>query len=412
MANSNNIISQPVRFNSDIRVVSKQNAANLGAMSRNVAAVNKQSKCKPMNVALTGAEPPFFYTEEARMAAYKKVCYGLTNIPCFSRAGQMKEWMRGNTASTYPTNKPWMTKGEAWSLRTATIGRAIDWKDYNQNAQPIVLSIGPETLEIPLAGRVYVDVELGYTGITVQDLCQQGVWLPYGSVQHSDASNPTDLRLGLCFIRSGTSSKAGMVFVDRFAYEYSGEFSFSFLASQFNNVFSAPTGKYNVFLFLGAMDVMPDAGELVSVGNQTGVFYPINESEIQMTVQNRASQLVITVSGGKDTESQRTVSFRFEIQNQSNYGTYVYMRVDLVQGDADYVLDSVYLGGRQYLAPRGQSGCIYSHSGTLDAKGQSTDLKVKAVIEVYETDTSFEPVETIEKTSNVLVGTLPLPDVN
>lgn len=412
MANKNNIISAPVRVDSDIRVVSKQNVANLGAMSRNVVAVNKNSKCKPMSVALVGAEPPFFYTEEARMAAYKKVCYGLTNIPCFRLAAQMTEWMRGKTASTYPTNKPWMTKEEAWSLRTATIGRAIDWKDYNQYAQPIVLSIGPETLEIPLAGRVYVDVELGYTGITVQDLCQQGVWLPYGSVQHSEASNPTDLRLGLCFIRSGTSSKAGMVFTDRFAYEYSGEFSFSFLASQFNNVFSAPTGRYNVFLFLGSMDLMPGKDELVSVGNQAGVFYPINESEMQMTVQNRASQLDIYISGGKDTESQRTVNFRFEIHNRSDYGIYVSMRVDLIQGDANAVLDSQYLGGRQYLAKRGQNGSIYSHSGSLDAQGQSTDLRVRAVIEVFETDTSFEPVETIEKTSNVSVGTLPLPDVN
>lgn len=410
--NSNGVITAPVRQDADVRIVLQETTHNLSALCLS-SKVNKWSKFKPQSVAVGGGtEPLFFADQAAREAAFKKGCYGLTNIPCFSRAGQMTEWMRGNTASTYPTNNPWMTKADAWSWRKPTRYRLGDFNNYNHNAQPMVLSIEPETLEIPLAGRVYVDVELGYTGITVQDLCQQGVWLPYGSVQHSGASNPTDLRLGLCFIRSGTSSKAGMVFVDRFAYEYSGEFSFSFLASQFNNIFSAPAGTYKAFLFLGAMDVMPDAGELVSVGNQTGVFYPINESEMQMTIQNRASLLVISISGGKDAESRRTVSFRFEIQNQSNYGTYVNMRVDLVQGDAEFVLDSWYFGGRRYLAPRGQDGSIYHYEGNLDAKGLSTDLKVKAVIEVYETDTSFEPVETIEKTSNVLVGTLPTPDVN
>lgn len=408
--NSNGVITAPVRQDADARVVLQETTHNLSALCLS-SKINKQSKCKPQSVAVGGGiEPLFFADQAAREAAFKKGCYGLTNIPCFSRAAQMTEWMKGNTASTYPTNKPWMTKADAWSWRKPTRYRLGDFNKYNHNAQPIVLSIGPETLEIPLAGRVSVNVELGYTGITVQDLCQQGVWLPYGSVQHSEASNPTDLRLGLCFIRSGTSSKAGMVFTDRFAYEYSGEFSFSFLASQFNNVFSAPTGRYNVFLFLGTMDLIPDG--LMSVGNQTGVFYPINESEMQMTIQNRASQLVITIGGSKDTEAQRTVDFRFEIQNQSNYGTYVSMRVDLVQGDAESVLDSWYFGGRKYLAPRGQDGSIYSYSGNLDAKGQSTDLKVKAVIEVYETETSYQPIETIEKTSNVLVGTLPLPDVN
>lgn len=410
MANSNGVITAPVRQREDVRAVLQVTTNDLSELCKS-SAVNISSKFKPMHVTIgAGADPIFFANQAAREAAFKKCCYGITNIPCFSRAAQMTEWMNGNTAGTYPTNYPWMNKGQAWSWRVPTVCRLGDFNGYNHKAQPIVLSIGPETLEIPLAGTVYVDVELGYSGITVQDLCQQGVWLPYGSVQHSEASNPTDLRLGLCFIRSGTSSKAGMVFADRYAYEYSGEFSFSFLASQFNNVFSAPTGKYNVFLFLGAMDAMPDG--LVSIGNQTGVFYPINESEMQMTVQNRASQLVIFISGGKDTESQRTVNFRFEIQNQSDYGTYVSMRVDLIQGDANAVLDSQYLGGRQYLAKRGQNGSIYSHSGSLDAQGQSTDLKVRAVIEVFETDTSFEPVETIEKTSNVSVGTLPLPDVN
>lgn len=410
--NSNGVITAPVRQEADVRIVLQETTHNLSALCLS-SKVNKYSKCKPQSVAVGGGtEPLFFADQTAREAAFKKGCYGLTNIPCFSRAAQMTEWMRGNTSLTYPTNKPGMNKGDAWSWRKPTRYRLGDFNKYNHNAQPIVLSIEPETLEIPWIGTVYVDVELGYTGITVQDLCQQGVWLPYGSVQHSEASNPTDLRLGLCFIRSGTSSKAGMVFTDRFAYEYSGEFSFSFLASQFNDVFSAPTGSYTVFLFLGAMDLMPDKDELVSVGNQTGVFYPINESEMQMTIQNSASLLVITVSGGKDTEAQRTVDFRFEIQNQSNYGTYVNMRVDLVQGDTESVLSSWYFGDRHYLAPRGQDGSVYSYSGNLDAKGQSTDLKVKAVIEVYETGTSFEPVETIEKTSNVLVGTLPTPDVN
>ena len=410
MANSNGAITAPVRQDADVRVVLKETTHNLSALCLS-SKVNIWSKCKPQSVAVNGGtEPIFFANQAAREAAFKKGCYGLTNIPCFSRAAQMTEWMRGETALTYPTNNPGMSKASAWSWRQPTKCRLGDFNKYNHNAQPLVLSIGPETLEIPLSGTVYVNVELGYSGITVQDLCQQGVWLPYGSVQHSEASNPTDLRLGLCFIRSGTSSKAGMVFADRYAYEYSGELSFSFLASQFNNVFSAPRGKYNVFLFLGAMDAMPDG--LVSIGNQTGVFYPINESEMQMTVQNRASQLVISISGGKDTESQRTVNFRFEIQNQSDYGTYVSMRVDLIQGDANAVLDSQYLGGRQYLSKRGQNGSIYSHSGSLDAQGQSTDLRVRAVIEVFETDTSFEPVETIEKTSNVSVGTLSLPDVN
>ena len=408
MSHKNDVISSPVDIDGDIRVVSRQNSHGLNALS-NGEAVNKYSKCKPMSVALVGAEPPFYNSNENRMALYKKVCYGLTNIPCFSRAAQMTEWMKGNTAGTYPTNYPWMNKGQAWAHRKATIGRTYDWDGYNHFAQPIVLSV-PSSLEVPFAGTVYVDVELGYTGITVQDLCQQGVLLPYGSVQHSEASNPTDLRLGFCFVKSGTSSKAAMVFTPRFAYEYSGQFSFSFLASQFSSVFSAPAGTYTAFVFLGAMDVMPTG--LVSVGNQTGVFYPINCSEVQMTITNRASDLMLYLTGGKDTAGQRNVNFRFEIQNRSNYAAYIEIRIELLQGDANGVLDTWYAGGRKSLAKRGQTGDAYSVTGTLDAKGLSSDLKVRAVVEVFETDTSFQSIEQIEKTSVVAIGSeiTPLPE--
>lgn len=408
MAHSNNVISAPVDIVADIRTVSRQTSHSLNALS-NGEAVNKWSLCKPMSVALVGAEPVFYYSNEARMALYKKVCYGLTNIPCFSRAAQMTQWMKGNTASTYPTNYPWMTKGQAWAHRKATIGRAFDWVGYNHFAQPIVLNV-PTSLEIPFAGTVYVDVELGYTGITVQDLCQQGVLLPYGSVQHSEASNPTDLRLGFCFIKSGTSSQAAMVVAPQYAYEYSGEFSFSFLASQFSSVFSAPAGTYTAFMFLGAMDVMPTG--LVSVGNQTGVFYPINCSEVQMKITNRASDLTVSIFGTKDTAGQRDVKFNFNIINRSNYGAYINITIYLVQGDAEMVLDSWYVGGRKYLAPRGQDGDAYSvTNGSLDAKGLSSDLKVKAVIDVFETETSAQAIEQIVKTSAVTIGSeIPLPN--
>lgn len=120
MANSNGIITGPVRQWSDVRSVLQESTTSQIALcsSKNI---NNNSKVRPQGTNLgVGSEPVFYsngtYAEQlvARNAAYKKGCYGLTNIPCFTRAVNMMDWMMGQTAATYPTNKPWMTKGESW----------------------------------------------------------------------------------------------------------------------------------------------------------------------------------------------------------------------------------------------------------------------------------------------------------
>lgn len=402
MANSNGNITAPVRQYSDARAVLQVASTGLAALC-NSDEVNTWSLCKPQKVAVDGtAEPKFFADQTAREAAFKKGCYGLTNIPFFTRAQNMVDWMRGTTGSTYPSNYPGMTKAESWSWRKPTVYRQLDFDKYNHKAQPPVLSIDPVTLSVPVAGTVYVDVELGYTGIRVQDLCQQGVWLPYGTEQHSSACNPTLLRLGLCFVKSGTSTKSAVVFSDKYALDESNSLSFSFLASQFSSVFTAAqmSGNFKVFLFLGAMDSMPSG--MVGVSNQTGEFYPINCSEMTMKVQNQAANLTVSISGNKDTESQRSVNYSFWVQNRSTTGYYVSIEIRLMQGVG--VLDSMTLGGRRYLARGGASGDIYSSSGSLDAKGLNSDLKVLATVEIYETDTATQPIDTVERSATVMIG--------
>ena len=190
---------------------------------------------------------------------------------------------------------------------------------------------------------------------------------------------------------------------DKLAFNESSSMSFYFLASQFANAFTSPSGTYTAFLFLGAMDVIPIG--LTAIGSQQGVFYPITASETKTRITQKASDLPITVSGWKDTAGQRNVDFRFEIQNRSNYSAYIEMCVELLNGTV--VMDTWYIGSRRYLAPRSQTGDVYTATGNLDAKGLSSSLKVKAVIDVFETATSGQAIERIEKESAVTIGTLP-----
>lgn len=407
MANSGGIITGPIRLWSDVRSVLGVATGSQGELCLS-SKINLSSKVKPQSVNLgTGAEPTFYsngsYAEQlvARNEAIKKGCYGLTNIPCFTRAINMRDWMRGKTASTYPTNMPGMGKGEAWTWRKPTRFRKIDFDGYYHNAQPMVTGITPKNVSVPLAGTCYIDVNLNSNSreIRVQDLCQLGVWLPYGSLQHSSASAPYNLYLGLCIVKnSETSPLAGMVFSDQYASDESSIVSFCFTGSQFGKIFKSG-GTFSTFVFLGAMDVMPDG--LVEINSQQGTFYPINCSETRIAYTNQAADLSISVSGGMSATG-RGVTARFEINNRSSTGIYIVPRVELLSGDAYAVVDTAYLGSRQYLAAKGN---FVRNDISLNQNG-STDLSIRAVIEVYESDTAFEPIETISTTPKAVTSGL------
>lgn len=319
MANSNKIISSPVAQYADARAVTQNTAKGLIALCTS-GLININSKCKPQSVALSGEKETLFFSDQAaREAAFKRTCYGLTNIPCFTRAMNMMDWMMGQTASTYPTNMVNQGKANAWSWRKPTINRQGDFNKYDQLAQPLVTGYSKSKLIVPMVGTAYLGVNTSYrsTEITIRDLCSKGVWLPYGSVMHSDASNPTNLHLGLCIVNSSTTSRrGGMIVREDFALNESSDVTFSFLATQFANVFTAPNGTYTIFVFLCAMDVLPIG--LTRIANQTGVFYPINCSEVKMTIAQQSTELRITVSGSRDTETSKTVNGFFQIYNASS----------------------------------------------------------------------------------------------
>ncbi len=397
MANSNGVISDPIRIGADIRTVTKQTTTDFGVMSRNAAAVNPWSLCKPMKVSLVGAEPIFLYTDAARREAYKKVCYGLTNIPCLTRAINMSDWMMGSKSPTYPTNMGGQGKENAWTWRTPTLVRGIDWNDYYHNAQPPVTGITPEKLHVPFAGTVYVDVNLNGNSreIKIQDLCQRGVWLPYGSQQHTDASAPYNLHLGLCIVnKSETSRKAAMIIRSTLASDESGIVTFSFFASQFSSIFKAPSGAYTVFAFLASVNSSDPVAydTLTAVNSQQGAFYPINCSETDMTITSGAADLTVSVWANRTTATSKSVDAYYEISNRSEYGVYVQVRLELLSGAVSV---DTWDTARLWLPAKGNLGTGVSNPVSMYAQSL-TDLDIRAIVDVFETNTSGQAVETIE----------------
>lgn len=319
MANNNGIITEPVRLWSDVRPVLQVSTTSQWEMCTS-AAVNKNSKCKPMAVAIgSESEPIFFADQTAREAAFKRACWGLTNIPYFNTGTQMATWMNSGTPS--PLNISGLAVAGAWSWRKPTkYGRLGDFNKYYHLAKPFVGGCDATQMLNPYSTEDYISFTInGNSGyeITIPDIVAQGVMLPNSS-STVDSIGP-GMNIGLCMVKG---SVVRMVLASRKAAECtSSPLSFSIPVSTVSS--SIGTGTVKMFLFLTNYDVTP--GTLVTFPADKGHhFIPLTPSLTTVQLGYKGIDAVVgaSISGTMPSKSSggRILSAQVSVRNKNTSG--------------------------------------------------------------------------------------------
>ena len=350
--------------------------------------MNKWNKFKYKKILteISITEPIFFADQAAREAAFVKGCCGLTNIPCFRSAADMRDWMKGKTSTTYPSNSPGLTKAASWSWRKPTIARLGDFNNYSHIAKGIASNCFIESeYVLPTSGSITMEVQIRSDSheINLSDLCQKGVMLPYGTAQHSEASHPENLRLGVCIIDNNTTSpKGAMIIRPTLLRDEPDLVLVSIDVAKFNQIFTSK-GRFTTFLFMVYMETPPTG--IVQISNQQGVFYPINSSE--KTLNYSGGRVQLSITGNANYKTNASVDVTLSVKNVSAVGVYIETKLELRTGTQ--LVDS-WEDTRRWLA----ANATINASRNMILRSDNGMRVVDVTIYVYETNTATNPIDT------------------